>query len=123
MKKKSKLITIVLAVALVINTLVGCGSKENAEKSNTTENVAQEQKVEETEDNTLEKNLGETVKIRVRFPTFPDTASLFVAWQEGFFEEVFKDDNVEVVPLDFPNGPAMNEAFLAGELDLQEKEL
>lgn len=127
MEKRNKIVSIVLALVLSVVTLVGCGNAGNtentgaAEGSKNTENEesqVQEKEVEGTEDKAVEKDSGEKVKIRVWFPTSPDTAPLFVAWQEGFFEEAFEGDNVEVEPLNFANGPAANEAFLAGELDV-----
>lgn len=47
----------------------------------------------------------------------PYSTQLAVADKNGYFEEAFADDNVKIEYYSFAGGPAMNEAFLAGELD------
>lgn len=121
-KKRNKVLSIILATVLCVGVLAGCGNSDTTEKASeeketVAETADQQEETNETEE-VATSDSGETVKIRVWFPTTPDTASLFVAWQEGFFDEVFEGDNVEVEPLNFANGPAANEAFLAGELDV-----
>jgi sulfonate transport system substrate-binding protein len=45
-------------------------------------------------------------------------AQVFVAYQKGFFDEVFAEDNVIVELIGFANGPAVNEAFASGAVDI-----
>jgi sulfonate transport system substrate-binding protein len=45
-------------------------------------------------------------------------AQIFVAYQKGFFDEVFAEDNVNVELIGFANGPAVNEAFATGAVDI-----
>lgn len=47
----------------------------------------------------------------------PYSTQLAVAEKKGYFAEAFADDNVKIEYYSFASGPAMNEAFLAGELD------
>lgn len=94
MNKRIKTISLLAVMALIIGTFTGCGSSEAAE------------------------NVQEVV-IRVWVPsTDPSPAPLYVALSEGLFEQEFADDNVKIEALEFANGPAANEAFLAGELDV-----
>lgn len=44
---------------------------------------------------------------------------LWLAVETGLFDEEFKDDNVRVEFSEFANGPAANEALIAGQLDVE----
>ncbi len=57
---------------------------------------------------------AETVKIRVGCQS---EFQGYVAYEKGFFDEVFKDDNVEVELSFFTLGPPMIEALTSGDLD------
>jgi sulfonate transport system substrate-binding protein len=62
---------------------------------------------------------GEKKTIRVANFTWATwNAQVFVAYQKGFFDEVFAEDNVTVELIGFANGPAVNEAFATGAVDI-----
>ena len=44
---------------------------------------------------------------------------LWLAVETGLFDEEFKDDNVRVEFSEFANGPAANEALIAGQIDVE----
>lgn len=56
-------------------------------------------------------------KITIRVGEQASCKYFTLANEEGIFDEYFKDYNVEFEFYDFSGGPAMNEAFAAGELD------
>jgi sulfonate transport system substrate-binding protein len=45
-------------------------------------------------------------------------AQVVIAHQKGFFDEAFAGDNVNIELIGFPNGPAVNEAFASGAVDI-----
>jgi ABC-type nitrate/sulfonate/bicarbonate transport system substrate-binding protein len=62
---------------------------------------------------------SEKITIRVANFTWATwNAQVFVAYQKGFFDEVFAEDNVTVELIGFANGPAVNEAFASGAVDI-----
>jgi sulfonate transport system substrate-binding protein len=62
---------------------------------------------------------GEKKTIRLAYFNWGTwNAQLFVAYQKGFFDEVFAEDNVTVELIGFANGPAVNEAFATGAVDM-----
>jgi len=91
----------IIGTALVLGMLVGCG-QVNAKGNNVSEETSESQRV-------------------IRLGNFAFSiwnAQIIVAYQNGYFDEVFADDNVSIEVIDFANGPAANEAFVAGDLDI-----
>lgn len=100
MKKKFIALLAVLTMAVL---MVACGSNDSK--------------------NTSEKKTGSSDKevvIRVGyFNTAQYQTQLAIAKAKGFFDEEFKGLNVKIEYYGFAGaGPAINEAFLAGELDV-----
>ncbi|MDR2400559.1 MAG: ABC transporter substrate-binding protein [Deferribacteraceae bacterium] len=58
-----------------------------------------------------------TVKIGY-FPANTWSAQIPIAYKKGFFDEAFAGENIKIDFFSFVNGPAANEAFAAGELDI-----
>lgn len=98
--KKKKLISKLLVTAGLALALTACGSNNSTDTEATGEN-------------------GEAVVIRVaNFSYAPWNAAFDVAYQKGYFDEVFAEDNVTIEVSNFENGPAVNEAFLSGSVDI-----
>lgn len=107
--KKKNLISKLFVTAVLSLVLTACGSNSSTD----TEEKGAETQTEATEEN------GENVVIRVaNFSYAPWNAAFDVAYQKGFFDEVFADDNVTIEIANFENGPAVNEAFLSGSVDI-----
>ena len=110
MKKRTFRSVIAILLALILGALAGCGSTDTSAEST------------EAEESTSAESSGssseEEIVIRVGyFNSAPWNAAFDVAYQAGFYEEIFADDNVTVEAIQFANGPAANEAFLAEEID------
>lgn len=110
MKKRKLRSMIAILLALALGVLAGCGSTDTGDESG------------EAEGSTFAGSSGsisdEEIVIRVGyFNSAPWNAAFDVAFQAGFYEEIFADDNVTVEAIKFENGPAANEAFLAEEID------
>lgn len=93
MKKRNLLVGLSIMTFLV-SALSGCGSVESKAAEN------------------------ETITIRLadQSPSFALVYSY--AQDKGYFNEVFKNDNVKIEISDFESGPAVNEAFAANQLDI-----
>lgn len=104
---KRKLLALVTSLALAAS-LAACGSAAEGQS----ESVAAEGSAAS----------GEAVTIRVGyFGTAQYQAQLAIAKEKGFFEEAFRDSNVTIEYNFFSGaGPAINEALLAGELDVSQ---
>ncbi|MDD6070002.1 MAG: ABC transporter substrate-binding protein [Clostridiales bacterium] len=115
---KKKLLSIFLVTAMTVGLLVGCGNTGVDETGSTdteTNTVEEESKSENTED----ESQGE--KIVVNVAGMVDTTNEWtskIADVNGYFEEEFSNDNIEINLVDVGAGPAINEAFLAGQLDI-----
>ncbi|MBP3263208.1 ABC transporter substrate-binding protein [Pseudobutyrivibrio sp.] len=103
MNKIKKIIGLGLVLSLTLGLFVGCGQASAKASENKSEAAdANEQRV-------------------IRLGNFPFSiwnAQIIVAYQNGYFDEVFEGKNVDVEITDFANGPAANEAFVAGDLDI-----
>lgn len=93
----TKRILTILSVGIMAFSLVSCGKSAEQNKSE-----------------------NSTVKIRVGyFGTSQYQTQLAIAKEKGYFDEAFKDMNVEVEYNFFAGaGPAINEAALSGEIDV-----
>lgn len=111
MKNWKKHIAVWAAAIIAGSVLFGCGSSDNAESG---ENVEQISDSGETS-----ADSGDELTIRVADFTGSYWNSAFiVAYQQGLFDDAFGDKDVKVEVSQFANGPAANEAFLAGEVDI-----
>lgn len=115
---KKKVIGLLTVLVIAAYTFTGCG----ADKKNTATDPA-EVSGQTTEGDTTEKGEAEDAasdeKITVRigyFATQTSTPQVYIAKELGYFSEELGDD-AEVELVSFANGPAANEAFIAGELD------
>lgn len=92
--KKQKLVSVISAVALAVGLLTGCGAT-STEGNETTE---------------------DKVNVNVALNT---SAYMALLDQElRFSDEIYKDDNVEIVYTMFENGPAILEALEGGSVDI-----
>lgn len=110
-KLVKKSVIAILITGILGSVLIGCGnaSDEKVEINDTS--------IPSAENIELDK---ETEKINIRVANFAYAswnAAFDVAYQLGYFEDAFEED-VTVEVLNFQNGPAVNEAFLAGEVDI-----
>jgi aliphatic sulfonates family ABC transporter substrate-binding protein len=96
MRSVKKILGVMVVMMLVIGTITGCG----ADKSN-----AQEKS--DNEDNV-------TIRIAVQ----KCIAIPYLADALGYFDEEFKDDNVNVELVEFSLGPAIIEAVGSDEIDI-----
>lgn len=104
-----KALSLLLTLTLISASVVGCGA-EASDSTNATLDTTTEESSSDS---------SEVTKIRVGyFGTSALTSSPIVAMQEGYYDEIFAEDNVEVEFINFMGGPAINEAFLAGEIDI-----
>ncbi len=70
---------------------------------------------------TQQASAGSAKKIRIGyFSTMTASPQLYVADKKGYLKEELGDVEIELIP--FANGPAANEAFLAGKIDFQNGE-
>jgi sulfonate transport system substrate-binding protein len=100
---KKKLVSI-LAVAVAASQLMACNSTGNQVDASQQQQSSQEEEQE--------------IVIRVaNFDYASWNAAFDVAYGLGYFDDAF-DENVSVEVSNFTNGPAVNEAFLAGEVDI-----
>lgn len=102
---KKRIIAITMAVVLVLS-FTACGlAKKSEESSDVTDGITAP---------------DEEVVIRVGyFNSAQYQTQLAIAEEKGFFDEAFEGYNVKIEYYPFAGaGPAINEAFLAGELDV-----
>ncbi len=96
MSKKRTITALLLGMALTVGSFTGCVSAEEAETKN-----------------------YEGLTIRVGGCDYAIwNPQVNIAIHEGLFEDEFGPDGIEVETFNFANGPAGNEAFAAGELDI-----
>lgn len=112
---KKKLLGMILTLALVQVGIVGCGSADDvADVPATTKKM--------TEEDIKEEKVSEPVTVRIGyFSVNNGTPELYVASNLGYLEEEL-GENVTVELIPFANGPAANEAFIAGKIDFQNGE-
>lgn len=90
-----------LAASIGLLGLTGCGETATSSLSDSTDSV------------------NEELVIRVAdFQQAIWNDQFKVAYEKGWFDEAFEGQNVKVEVINFANGPAVNEAFIAGEVDL-----
>jgi sulfonate transport system substrate-binding protein len=123
-RMKKRLVAVTMALTLSLAGLTGCGSDETVsttendstvEAENTDATDAEETKGESTENT----DNGEELTIRVA--DFKDDiyyTPFKIAYAKGWFDEAFEGQNVKVEMINFANGPAVNEAFIAGDIDM-----
>lgn len=108
--KKNKFVRKLLITTLILmltGVLGGCGASNK-----TTETAKTESTTEQSASNE---------ELVIRFANFKQavwTPQVVVASKKGFFDQAFEGTNVKVEILDFANGPAANEAFISGEIDI-----
>ena len=101
---KKKILSILLTMAM-LGVFAGCGNGGNSDAGK--------------KSTSTESDVKEGVVIRVaNFSYAPWNAAFDVAYQKGYFDEVFAGDNVTIEVINFENGPAVNEAFLSGSVDI-----
>lgn len=111
----NKTIGMTIVAALAMGVLVGCGgdSDTSSQTTATSETKATEKEIEKEENDEA---------VVVKIGTFSICAwnyPIIVAKEFGIWDEVFKDDNVELeLTTSFTTGPEANEALTAGSLDL-----
>ena len=64
------------------------------------------------------QSTGVAEKVRVGYAAGVPTANLILAKVEGYFEDELKDMGIDVEWFPFLNGPPLNEAIAAGEIDI-----
>ncbi|MFU0826061.1 MAG: hypothetical protein ACFWTJ_00685 [Lachnoclostridium sp.] len=120
MKKKWLSFFIILTVTMAF--FYGCGSKADEKETN----VYKEQNTD-TEDGFTEESAKEdkgkksTDGLVIRSSLFPTPAydnQIYLAKVKGFLDEEFAKDNIKIELIEFANGPAANEALIAGEIDI-----
>lgn len=122
MKKKWKSLLMVFIMAAAV--FYGCGSKEAQKENGSTAPAAENADTKGTDKNTAAedaKTKESTDGLVIRSSLFPSPAydnQLYLAQQKGFLEEEFAKDNIKIELINFANGPAANEALIAGELDI-----
>lgn len=85
-----------LCATIMALSFVGCGNSTSTKSS---------------EKDKVVLNIGD-------FSSWPTTSQVIVAEHNGYFKEEFEKDNIEVNIKRFLNGPAINEAFAAGAIDV-----
>lgn len=106
--KVKPLVGVMLTLVLLFG-LAGCvGKSADTVNKTATDETAEESKASEDK---IVLNVGD-------FKTFPTTAHTIIAENKGFFEDEFTEDNIEVNIYRFLNGPAVNEAFASGAIDV-----
>lgn len=107
MKRKNLLV--IMAIILGIFA-VGCGVDNNTQSEETSE----------ANESAKASDTVEDILIRVGYFSTPQCQTqLAIAKEKGFFDEEFNDKNVSIEYNSFAgSGPAINEAFLAGTLDV-----
>ena len=104
---KKRILSVILASAMVLSTFAACGSKPAASSSTPSSTPSQSQSGEDAKTTFGLKPLDKRQTLRVGF--FGGSAISFpfyIADKEGFFDELNIDVEYEV----FTNGPAMMEA-------------
>lgn len=111
MKKWRKYAAILMTAILTGSILAGCGSSDSEEQSSVS-NTSEEAKQQTSDE-----------KVTIRVADFSASGAYWneafiVAYQNHLFDEAFGDKDVTIEMVQFANGPAVTEAFLAGEVDM-----
>lgn len=101
-----------LLLALLLLGFTGCGVSSSAD-----DNVPPSAPESEKTSNTTADNEAVQVKI-ADFKIYPATSQIIIAEKKGFFDEEFSKVNAQYTVEKFLNGPAINEAYAAGSVDL-----
>lgn len=101
-----RIITTLLAVAMLAASLAGCGGGQKDPPATSAPSAPTESKPVEPG--------NEPITLRVGMMPFGHSVPIFYAMQNGMFEAA----NIEVETYLFAGGPAMNEAAAAGEWDV-----
>ncbi|WP_024834431.1 ABC transporter substrate-binding protein [Ruminiclostridium josui] len=101
-KNRIRVIISVALTTMLILGAMGCGNKDNAKDAAASDDKSKKEII---------LNVGD-------FQSFPTTAHTAIAENNGYFDEEFKKDNITVKVYRFINGPAINEAFASGAIDV-----
>lgn len=110
--KKWKKFTVILVTAILAGSfLAGCGSSDS-DKQETDSNTSAESEQQASDE-----------KVTIRVADFSSSGAYWneafiVAYQNHLFDDAFGDKDVDVELIQFANGPAVTEAFIAGEVDM-----
>ncbi len=113
MNMKKRVIGLIVTAALGVAALAfaGCAGSGGNASGGSTASAASAQT----------SSAGAAKKIRIGyFSTMTASPQLYVAEKKGYLKEELGDVEIELIP--FANGPAANEAFLAGKIDIQNGE-
>lgn len=121
-----RLAAIFMAAAVLTGLAAGCGSTGNQTKTagqpaDTQQEAADgtEEAAVVTEEAAETEGAGEKIVINIAdFKQYPATSQIIIADKQGFFEKELEGDHAEVNIVKFLNGPAINEAFAAGDIDI-----
>ena len=102
----NRIITLGTIFVLGLVGLIGCGSNQTSETT-----ISAGSSLEESSTGNRTIRLG-------NFPFSIWNEQILVAYQKGYFEEALEGTNTTIEITDFANGPAANEAFVAGDLDI-----
>lgn len=102
---KRKLAGLLGILVLSVGLLAGCGNSSDASS-----NTADGSQTAESDEIVIRSSIFKTVSY---------DNQLWLAVETGLFDEEFKDDNVRIEFSEFANGPAANEALIAGQLDIE----
>lgn len=103
---KKRLISL-LAIIAIMASLVGCGSNEKTKESSKGANSVA----------VAVKTDGLVIRSSL-FATPAYDNQLYIAKEKGFFDKEFAKDNITLEFQKFTNGPAANEALIAGKIDI-----
>jgi sulfonate transport system substrate-binding protein len=119
MRKKSykKIVVAVLSGVLLVGTMAGCGK---ADKVNAGKGETEQDAEVSSADNGDGPLFSADDPLVIRVALFKDSSinRLYVAKEVGIFDEEFASDNIQVEFSTFTNGPEINEAFIAGQVDV-----
>jgi ABC-type nitrate/sulfonate/bicarbonate transport system substrate-binding protein len=121
-----KAMGLAVTTTLMMGLLAGCGSESSSTSQTTAAseaNVAEKETVKEVEKEEGGSSTATSDEpVVVKIGTFGICAwnyPIIVAKEFGIWDEVFKDENVELdLTTSFTTGPEANEALTAGSLDL-----
>lgn len=126
---KKKWLSLLMVLIMVTAVLYGCSSKPEKETAGSevsapetgSTDTAGTKNTSAAEAGTEETKDENTDGLVIRSSLFPSPAydnQLYLAQQKGFLDEEFSKDNIRIELINFANGPAANEALIAGELDI-----
>lgn len=112
----------IILITMLIFGLVGCSrSKETNNSIEAGTETSTDTNADNNTDASADTSTSSDEKIVLNiadFKTYPTTAHTIIAEYKGFFDEEFTEDNIEVNIYRFINGPAVNEAFASGSIDV-----